>query len=354
MSYKEIKLGERHVGVLSRPYIIAEIGVNHEGNIERAKTLIEQAARGGADVAKFQTYKAEKLASKESPSYWDLSKEPITSQRELFQKFDGFEDEHYESLAAHCKQVGIEFCSTPFDDEALESLDPIVPFFKIASADLTNIPFVRKVAKKNKPVILSTGASKMWEIGLAVDELTKAGCDQLVLMHCILNYPTDYENANLRMINSLKDSYPNLQIGYSDHTLPDKWMSSLTTAYALGAVVLEKHFTDDKSKEGNDHYHAMDESDLANFRLVSDRIWASLGASTFKHSIETENISRKNARRSIVTARSVAADTVLTETDLTYKRPGHGISPVQWDDVIGSVARIDLPSDHILRWSDLD
>ena len=199
-----VKLGKRVVENRSKPYVIAEIGVNHGGSLELAKHLIDQAQQGGADAAKFQSYKAGKLASRNSPAYWDISKEPTLSQFKLFQKHDSFGQDEYEELAEYCHQVGIEFVSTPFDDEAIEFLDPLVPFFKIASADLNNIPFLRKIASKGKPVLLSTGASKLGEIDTALETLTHGGCSDVVLLHCILNYPTDNDNAHLRMINGLK------------------------------------------------------------------------------------------------------------------------------------------------------
>jgi N-acetylneuraminate synthase len=348
-----ITLGNRLISNRSKPYIIAEIGVNHEGSLDMAKRLIDQAKQGGADAAKFQSYKAGTLASKHSPSYWDTSKEPTLSQFALFQKYDNFGPDDYMALAEHCDQVGIDFLSTPFDDAAIEFLDPIVPFFKIASADLTNIPFLRKVARKGKPVILSTGASTLGEIDIAVRALTQAGCKDLALLHCILNYPTENANAHLSMIKGLKRAYPNNIVGYSDHTLPDDAMTSLVTAYLLGAIILEKHFTHDKTLPGNDHYHAMNQQDLTRFVGLVNTIDTLLGPADHKEPISTEAISRKNARRSIVLARDVIAGHQLSAEDLTYKRPGTGVSPLYWDEVVGMRTLIALPSDHVLQWQDL-
>lgn len=348
-----ITLGNRLISSQGKPYIIAEIGVNHEGSIDQAKRLIDQAKEGGADAAKFQSYKAETLASKHSPSYWDTSKEPTQSQFALFQKYDKFGPDDFIALAEHCALVGIDFLSTPFDDAAIEFLDPIVPFFKIASADLTNIPFLRKVACKGKPVVLSTGASTLGEIDTAVKELTQAGCKDLALLHCILNYPTENANAHLRMIEGLKRTYPKNIIGYSDHTLPDGAMTSLVTAYLLGAVILEKHFTNDKNLPGNDHYHSMNQNDLAQFVKLINHINILLGPTDHKGPIATEAISRKNARRSIVLARDVIEGHQLAVEDLTYKRPGTGVSPQHWDEVVGRRTSCALSSDHVLRWQDL-
>ena len=178
-----IKLGNRIITTKDKPYIIAEIGVNHEGSLDKAKMLIDQAKCGGADAAKFQSYKAETIASKHSPSYWDTSKESTKTQYELFKKYDVFEPNDYIELSKYCKQKENDFISTPFDDFAIDFLDPIVPFFKIASADITNTPFLRKIANKGKPIILSTGGSTITEINNAIETLERAGCTELVLLH---------------------------------------------------------------------------------------------------------------------------------------------------------------------------
>ena len=350
---RTIDLGSRLITPRSKPYVIAEIGVNHEGSMDQAKRLIDQAKQGGADAAKFQSYKASTLASKHSPSYWDTNKEPTISQYALFQKYDNFGPDDYIALAEHCRQTDIDFVSTPFDGDAINFLAPIVPFYKIASADLTNIPFLRKVAAKGKTVLLSTGGSTLGEIDMAVKALTLAGCKDLALLHCILNYPTDNYNAHLRMIQGLKRAYPNNIIGYSDHTLPDTAMTSLVTAYLLGAVILEKHLTHDKTLPGNDHYHAMDQHDLARFVVLAETIHTLLGPTEHKEPIVTETISRKNARRSIVLARDVSADHQLTADDLTYKRPGTGVSPLHWDEVLNCRTSTALHADHVLQWQDL-
>lgn len=336
------------------PYIIAEIGVNHEGSLSLAKELIVAAKEGGAHAAKFQSYKAETLAAENSPAYWDLSKEPTASQKLLFKKYDAFEAEDFEELSRYCRSVGIDFLSTPFDDAAIEFLSPIVPFFKVASADLTNTPFLRKIAVKGKPIILSTGASTCFEIDNAVRELRGAGCNHIVLLHCILNYPTMNANANLSMIGALIRAYPELMIGYSDHTVPDEGMSPLIGASIAGSVVIEKHFTHDKTLVGNDHYHAMDSDDLKRFNNLLSLHRELFGSHGFKMPIETEQIARANARRSIVITNSLPAGHILTEADLTYKRPGLGISPVFWDQILGKALRIAKLEDDLLYWSDLE
>ena len=351
---KSIKLGDRIIYPDSKPYIIAEIGVNHEGSMDQARKLIDLAKEGGADAAKFQSYKADTLASKQSPAYWDTNKEPTNSQHELFKKYDQFGPDDYVALAEYCKSKKIDFLSTPFDDNAIEFLYPLMSFYKIASADITNTPFLRKVAAKGKPVVLSTGASTLGEIDSAIDTLGKSGCSDISLLHCILNYPTPFEQAHLRMIKGLIRTYPEHIIGYSDHTLPDDAMTSLVTAHLLGAVVIEKHFTHDKTLPGNDHYHAMDVNDLKRFVELINQIYTSVGPDEIKKPIETEEISRLNARRSIVLAREVSTGQELTEDDLTYKRPGTGISPLHWGEVVGTKTNGRLKADHVLNWFDLD
>lgn len=349
---KEIKLGSHTVGKTPNPYVIAEIGVNHEGSYELACKLIELAKEGGAQAAKFQSYKAHTLASKHSPSYWDRSKEPTASQFELFQKYDKFGPTEYVKLAEHCKKVGIDFLSTPFDDEAIDFLEPLVSFYKIASADLTNHPFLRKVAAKKKNVVLSTGCSTLFEIQQAVGVLNANGCPEVALLHCVLNYPTPDENAHLNMIEHLQEAFPSHVIGYSDHTHPDMAMTTLVHAYEMGSRILEKHFTHDKTLPGNDHYHAMNCEDLQRFFYQVRKI-NTLNGATFKRPLEAEKPAIKNARRSLVLQNAVKAGTPIKESDLTYKRPGHGISPKYFSRVVGRCLKTDQSDDHVLKWEDL-
>lgn len=349
---KKNQLGRRIITENGPPYVIAEIGVNHEGSLETAIELIDLAKEGGADAAKFQSYKTETLVSKHSPAYWDAEQEATKSQFELFKKYDRFVAKEYQLLAEHCQKVGIDFVSTPFDDAAIDFLYPLIPFYKIASADLTNIPFLRKIARKGKPIVLSTGASTLGEIDIAVREITESGCSQLALLHCILNYPTEEKCANLNMIFSLRKSYPDLIIGYSDHTLPDDSMLVLTAAYLKGAKIIEKHFTGDKTLPGNDHYHAMDVNDLKVFLKNVSKL-SLLGGSFHKQPLPSEKLSRENARRSIVLQKNVAKGTVLIEEMLTCKRPAHGISAAHWDQVVGHVMVEDREEDYVLQWSDI-
>lgn len=348
MSITELFSGKRATKVnLCRPYIIAEAGVNHEGDLDLAKRLIDEAAEGGADAIKFQTYRANTIASKNSPSYWDLNKEPTRSQFELFQRYDKFWKDEFEQLKKYCDVTGIEFMSTPFDIESAIFLNDLMDVFKISSSDITNKPFIEFLCDFDKPIILSTGASTLQEIDDAVDWIENFGND-LALLHCVLNYPTEDRNANLGMISGLCDAYPGTIIGYSDHTLP-KDMQVLEVATLRGAQILEKHFTFDKSLPGNDHYHAMDKDDLKRFRKRLTRLEELLGSFN-KHPLPTEESARQNARRSLVATRRIACGERIVAADLTWKRPAHGISPSEIDRVVGRVASRVIAEDDLLQW----
>ena len=335
-----------------RPFVIAEAGVNHEGSMDLARRLIDEAAEAGADAIKFQTYRADTIAVRESPAYWDLSKEPTTSQHELFSKYDRFWKGEYEQLKRHCDDRGIEFMSTPFDAESASFLSDLMGAFKVASADITNLPFIRHICRFGKPLLLSTGAADVWEIAEATATIKRSG-NPFALMHCVLNYPTDRHSANLGMITDLRRRFPEAVIGYSDHTMPDPSMSVLTTAVLLGAEILEKHFTHDKLLPGNDHYHAMDRADLAGFQVRLDDLFAMIG-SFEKAALPSEGPAREHARRSLVSARPIPAGSIVGPDDLTWKRPGHGISPRMFDDVVGRTARTDIAADQVIQWAMLD
>jgi N-acetylneuraminate synthase len=330
------------------PYIIAEIGVNHENDLSLAKRMIDEAKEGGADAVKFQSYRAETLASKESPAYWDLSKESTTSQYELFKKHDSFWINEMKQLSDYCKEVNIEFMSTPFDMESARFLNDFMNVYKISSSDITNKPFIEYICSFGKPIVLSTGASDLYEIQEAVGWIEKYG-NPVALLHCVLNYPTPDEQANLGMILGLREAFPNKLIGYSDHTLPAD-MKVCETATLLGASIIEKHFTYDKTLPGNDHYHAMDKDDLKLFKKNLDRTFKLLGSFDVS-SIPEENISKENARRSLVSMRPIKAGKIITREDLTFKRPASGISPKFIDDVIGKEANIDIEADTPLQWN---
>lgn len=342
----------------THPYLIAEMGVNFYDTAKQlgitplaaAKLYIDAAAEVGIDCAKFQSYKADTIVSKNSPAYWDLSKEPTKTQHALFMKHDGFNKEDYQELCDYTHAKGMDFTSTPFDYASADYLNSMVDFYKISSSDLSNLPFIRHIAKKRKPVYMSVGASYLSEVDEAVRVLQEEKCPEIVILHCVLSYPTDSRNANLRVIETLKRIYPNVKVGYSDHVAPDNTMMTLSTAYLLGADVIEKHFTLDKTLPGNDHYHSGNPEDfkkaIANFRLI-DLI---LG-SPEKTVLECEMVPRREARRSLVLTRSMKSGEIIQKEDLMPKRPGTGISPIYADIVIGRAVKTDLAEDTVLTWN---
>lgn len=344
-----------------RPFLIGEIGVNFydiakKENItpmDAAKLMIKEAKNAGVDAVKFQTYKAEKIASRNSPAYWDLDEEPTTSQFELFKKFDSFGSEEYRELAEYCREVGIMFLSTPFDFEAIDFLDDLMDVYKISSSDLTNIPFIKAIALKNKPIILSTGASTLKEIKEAVNAIEEVSNVDIGLMHCVLSYPTKDEDANLLMIKDIKEQFEGYDIGYSDHTKPDDKMLILTTAYLYGANIIEKHFTLDKTLTGNDHYHAMDVEDVKTFNENIELINKIKGKKV-KQPLVCESSSRKEARRSIVASKDIKKGEKITKDNITFKRPGTGISPSKVDEIIGMNANEDIAEDTLLTYEMLE
>lgn len=336
---------------LNKPFIIAEAGVNHEGSMDLAKRLIDEAAQGGAQAIKFQTYKADTIASKDSPYYWDLSKEPTRSQHELFQKYDKFWKKEYEQLAQYCQSAKIDFMSTPFDIDSANFLNDLMSVFKISSSDITNLPFISYLCDFGKPIILSTGASYLWEVQEAVDLIETNG-NKLCLMHCVLNYPTLNENANIAMIRDIALKFPNAITGYSDHTLPEN-MDTCLYAWMFGAKIIEKHFTHDKTLPGNDHYHAMDKNDLELFWTKFKKANILIGQEKIT-SLHSEESARKNARRSLVANCNINKGETISEKHLTWKRPAHGISPRELKNVIGKKVALDIKEDDILKWNHLE
>lgn len=341
-------------------YLIAEIGVNYydiakEQGIslmDAAKLMCSEAKKAGVDAVKFQTYKADKIASKYSPSYWDLSEEPTTSQHELFMKFDQFEETEYAELARYCKEIDVEFLSTPFDFESADYLDKYMNYYKISSSDVTNIPFITHIAQKNKPILISAGASELKEVEMALNTIRKYNNRQIVLMHCVLEYPTPYEHANLNKIKHFRDKYPQLIIGYSDHTKPDENYDVIKCAYLLGAKVIEKHFTLNKELKGNDHYHAMNPADVVQIKKELDYCKRLCGSGEI-HCLESEEKARLNARRSIVANKDLHVGDIITEKSITFKRPGHGISPAEIEKVIGQCVKREISEDSVICWEDL-
>ena len=335
--------------------LIAEVGVNYYdiaaklnlSLMDAAKLMIKEAYRSGIHAVKFQSYKANTLAAKVSPSYWDLRENPVTSQRQLFEMFDHFGAKEYRELAEYSDRLGIEFLSTAFDYEAADYLEPTMNVYKISSSDLSNLPFIEYQARKNKPMLLSIGASNEDEIRQAVDTIRKVNKQPLVLLHCVLEYPTPLTDVNLNKIASLKAKYPDCYIGYSDHSKPTVNCDIAKVAYVLGAQVIEKHFTLDKTLPGNDHFHGMDPEDAKRILAGIEYIDMIRGTGDLT-CLEGERVSRQNARRSLVSAVAIPKGTVITREMLTAKRPGTGISPQNIEQVLGKKAARDIEADLTL------
>ena len=317
---------------LHKPYLIAEAGVNHECSMKIALKMIKLAKMGGADAIKFQYYKAETLASKKSPAYWDTKKEKSKNQFQLFKKYDQFNFSNFEKLHKECKKYGIDFMCTPFDINGAKKINKLVDVFKISSSDITNYPLIKEISKFKKTIILSTGASNISEINKAV-RLIKNYHNKIILLHCVLNYPTKNDNAFLGLINKLKDKFKSIPIGYSDHTFQN-FNLNIITAWLNGAMVIEKHFTHNKKLKGNDHYHSADLKDLKKLNENFEQVIASM-KDNIKKKIKTESKSRTNARRSIYTTRKINKNHRIRKEDIVCKRPATGLSPEYFDKLIG-------------------
>ncbi len=332
--------------------VIAEFGVNHNGSLERAKEGIKAAAEAGADCIKFQTYTADELVVKGTPKFWkseggDVGKD----QYEAYKALGGFPYEHYPELMAYCDELGIEFMSTPFSFEAADKLNAIgMKAFKVASSDMSCLPFLRHIAKFDKPIYLSTGASTLDEIYEAVHAIRSVGNNKVVILHCTLCYPTKAEDANLAVIQTLKQVFPGTTIGVSDHTIG---ADSAIIAAAMGADVIEKHFTVDKTlPDSADHWFSVDPEELK-VLVAGCRMVETLSGSPEKRILDCEVQTRQLDKRSIVSKNDIAKGDKIRLEDVTYKRPGTGIWPKFVDQVVGKEALIDIPADTILSWSTL-
>lgn len=338
-------------------YLIAEMGVNFYDTakqlnitpLEAAKLYIDKAAEAGIDCAKFQSYKANTIVSKNSPAYWDTTKEATKTQYELFQKFDGFGESEYKELCDYTHSKGMDFTSTPFDYASADYLYDMVDFYKISSSDLSNIPFIKHIAAKGKPMVVSVGAAYLSEVDEAIRAMKEVGNNDISILHCVLSYPTDPKDANLKIIETLKKVFPDVKVGFSDHVAPDPTMMTLATAYILGSEIIEKHFTLDKTLTGNDHYHSGDPEDFKKARANFNMIDTVLG-NPEKTVLDCELVPRREARRSLVLTRSMKAGEKITEKDIMPKRPGTGISPKYTDIVLGRAIKQDLEEDTILTW----
>ena len=311
-------------GLLKSDFVfILEAGVNHDGDLGQAIQLIREAAKTGADFIKFQTYTAEKIAATNSPSYWDLSEEPTSSQIELFSKYDGFSKQNYRQLADEANKAGIGFMTTCFDKEWVDALDEVIPQYKIASADLTNFSLLSEIAKKDKAMILSTGAATFAEIHRAIDLIRKYTQAPISLLHCVLNYPTSASNAALGRIKSLGEEFPGHLIGYSDHTKPSDSFQAIQIAYDFGARVFEKHFTLNPDGRGNDHYHSFTTHEA---RTTIENLNRAGSMSFFNEDsfIANQEPAILFARRGIYATRTLLAGDFIQEDSMIPLRPSIG------------------------------
>lgn len=329
--------------------IIAEAGVNHNGSIELAKQLIETAAQAGADYVKFQTFKAVSLVSK-SAKKAEYQKKNIgdgdDSQYTMLKKLELSEAMHHE-LITHCEKCGIKFLSTGFDKESIDFLDNLnIPFYKIPSGEITNKPYLKHIASKRRPVIMSTGMATIAEIKEALQVLIDEGIskDQMTVLHCNTEYPTPMEDVNLKAMLHIQNEL-GVNIGYSDHT---NGIDVPIAAVALGATVIEKHFTLDRSLPGPDHKASLEPQELKAMVQAIRHVEMAISGSGIKEPSPSEIKNKDIARKSIVAAKGIHRGELFTEDNLTVKRPGNGISPMKWDEVIGQKANREFYEDELI------
>lgn len=344
---RQTETGERGMSEFSdRILMIAEAGVNHNGSLELAYRMVDAAKEAGADIVKFQTAKAELMVSKFAgkAEYQKKTTGGEESQIEMLKKLLPAYDD-FILLKKYCEKKGIEFLSTPFDMESIHFLDGLgCRFWKIPSGEITNYPYLIEIARTKKPVILSTGMADMNEVEAAVALLKKYGSGEICLLHCTTEYPAPYAEVNLRAMQTLKERF-GCKTGYSDHT-PGIEIS--VAAAAMGASVIEKHFTLDRNMEGPDHKASLEPDELADLVRAVRHVEAALGDGV-KRPTESEKKNIVAARKSIVARRKIQKGEMLTEENITAKRPGNGISPMRWNEVIGSRAIRDFEEDELLE-----
>lgn len=328
-------------------FIIAEAGVNHNGSIELAKKMIDVASKSGADAVKFQTFKAENLVSKnaQKAAYQKQNTDKEESQFDMIKKLE-LDINTHKALMAYCKEKGIMFLSTPFDHDSIDMLNELgLEIFKIPSGEITNLPYLRHIGSLNKEVILSTGMADLGEIEDALDILIEAGTDRdkITVLHANTMYPTPMEDVNLKAMQTIGKAF-NINYGYSDHTLG---IEVDIAAVAMGAKVIEKHFTLDKTMEGPDHKASLEPDELKEMVDAIRNIELALG-STVKKPSKSERPNMEIARKSIVASRSIKVGEIFTEDNLTIKRPGSGISPMRWDEIIGMKALKNYEVDELI------
>ena len=326
-------------------YIIAEAGVNHNGSFELACKLVDAAKAAGVDCIKFQTFKSKNLVSRiaQKAEYQKVTTGD-SSQQDMLKKLELSYDE-FIALKEYCDKVGITFLSTPFDFDSIDFLNSIeMPFWKVPSGEVTNLPYLLALAKTGKPVVMSTGMCEIEEIETAIDVLKENGTKEIKLLHCNTEYPTPFEDVNLKAMHTMRDVF-GLEVGYSDHT---KGIEVPVAAVALGATVIEKHFTLDRNMEGPDHKASLEPDELAAMVLSIRHIEKALGSGDkTPSSSEKKNIAV--ARKSIVAKKDIKAGDELTVENITVKRPGTGISPMKWFDVLGTKAIKDFAEDELIE-----
>lgn len=330
--------------------IIAEAGVNHNGSLELAKQLVKKAYEAGADYVKFQTFKAEKgisrKAKKAEYQIENTGKEE-ESQLEMVKKLELSYEDH-QILIDYCNELGIKFFSTAFDFDSIEYLHSLnLGLWKIPSGEVTNYPFLKRVAAYNEKTILSTGMCDMVDVRAAVEALYKNGLskENLILLHCNTEYPTPFEDVNLKAMGALREEF-GVEVGYSDHT---KGIEVPIAAVALGATVIEKHFTLDRNMEGPDHKASLEPDDLKAMVSAIRNIEKAVGGDGTKHISNSERKNIAIARKSIIAARDIKKGEMLTEENLTVKRPGTGITPMRWEEVLGTKAIRDFVEDELIE-----
>ncbi len=347
MTVKSIELDQKIVGTGHPCYIIAEIGSNHNRKLETAKKLIDVAKDSGCNAVKFQSYTAEGIYSIYTPriSEMDGRSKPEETPYELIKRIQ-MPVEWHPLLKEYCARIGITFCSTPFDESMVDVLESVnVPFYKVASYETTHYPMLAKIAKTGKPIILSTGNSKLADIESAVYILKKNGCKDYALLHCVSQYPARFEDINLRCINTLRTAF-GCVVGFSDHTTD--FLSS-TLAIALGASIIEKHITLDKSCDGPDHPFSLEPNELKQFVQAIRDTELILGSS-IKRVQESEEENYKIGRRSLIAALDIKKGETITADKLIVKRPALGLHPKYFDLVVGKIAKKNIPKDKWLTW----
>lgn len=328
--------------------VIAEAGVNHNGSIELAYRLIDAAAAAGADYVKFQTFRAASLVTRSAPKaeYQKTTTGNSESQYEMLKRLE-LPQEAFADLARYCAQKNIEFMSTPFDLDAARMLADLgMSTFKVSSGDLTNVPFLREIGRMGRPVILSSGMATLGEIEDAVNALQGVGTpiEKITLLHCTTEYPAPAEEVNLLAMNTIRAAFPGATIGYSDHT---QGIDIPIAATALGAQVIEKHFTLDRTMTGPDHTASLEPAELTAMVTAIRRVSLALGNGR-KQPTASEFPNRLIARKSIVAARPIARGELLSADNLAVRRPGSGLSPARWDEVIGTAATRDYAQDELI------